>query len=86
MKKLISLITIITMFNFAYSQLSIIDTKCIWVVRESMISKTEIDSALIYAYESGFDIVFLQVRGRGDAFYNSSIVPKNSNIELGVIH
>ena len=60
--------------NFAYSQLSNIDKKCLWVVRESMISKSEIDSALLYAFKVGFDIVFLQVRGRGDAFFNSKIV------------
>ena len=45
-----------------------------------MINKESIDSALLFASKSGFDKVFLQVRGRGDAFYDSDIVNKNINI------
>ena len=54
--------------------------KCIWIVRHSLYSKEDIDSALIYAYNSGYDKLFVQVRGRGDAFYNSKYVKKNGNI------
>ena len=48
-----------------------------------MKNKFEIDSALNYAHEAGFDIVFVQVRGRGDAFYESNIVSKHPDIEDG---
>ena len=67
--------------DFAFSQLSTIDTKCLWIVRDSMKSKAEIDSAMIHAYKAGYDVVFLQVRGRGDAFYDSKIVSKNDLID-----
>ena len=65
-----------------YSQLSSLDTKCLWVVRESMMNKTEIDSALIHANEAGYDIVFLQVRGRGDSFYHSKLVKNHPRIQI----
>ena len=46
-----------------------------------MISKKSIEAALLFASDSGFDKVFLQVRGRGDAFYNSEIIKKNTAID-----
>ena len=63
------------------AQLSDLKTRCLWVVRESMYSESSIDSALVYAYQSNYDIVFIQVRGRGYAFYDSNIVPKHPNID-----
>ena len=56
------------------------DIKGLWIVRESMTSAREIDKALLFAAESGFNHVFVQVRGRGDAYYNSLIVPKSERI------
>ncbi|MBC8174655.1 MAG: family 10 glycosylhydrolase [Candidatus Marinimicrobia bacterium] len=50
--------------------------RSIWIVRSSMISEEEIDKALIFAKKNQFNHVFVQVRGRGDAFYKSSIVPR----------
>ncbi|MBT5078138.1 MAG: hypothetical protein HOM61_04440, partial [Candidatus Marinimicrobia bacterium] len=41
--------------DFAFSQLSTIDTKCLWIVRDSMKNKEEVDSALVHAYEAGYD-------------------------------
>ena len=38
---------------------------------------------MVYAYQSNYDIVFVQVRGRGYAFYDSNIVPKHPKIEPG---
>ena len=49
--------------DFTFSQLSTIDTKCLWIVRDSMTKKEDIDSAMVHAYQSGYDIVFVQVRG-----------------------
>ena len=71
----------IFLINPIYSQINQIDTKCLLISRENMINKKPIESALLFAYESDFDKVFLQIRGRGDAFYNSDIVEKNINIE-----
>ena len=66
--------------QFSFAQLSDLDTRCLWIVRESMYNEKMINSALVYAYQSGYNIVFIQVRGRGYAFYNSDIVPKHPKI------
>ncbi|MFQ6673796.1 MAG: glycoside hydrolase family 10 protein [Fidelibacterota bacterium] len=50
--------------------------RALWVVRGSMTSPAEIDRSLRFAKENGFNHLFVQVRGRGDAFYNSQVVPK----------
>ena len=68
------------LLQFSFSQLSGLDTRCLWIVRESMYNEKMINSALVYAYQSGYNIVFIQVRGRGYAFYNSEIVPKHPKI------
>ena len=67
--------------QFVIAQLAPLKTRCLWIVRESMYTKSTIDSALIYAYQSNYDIVFVQVRGRGYAFYDSNIVPKHPKID-----
>ena len=53
--------------------------RCIWIKADSMAKRESIHNALTFAYEYGFDKVFLQVRSRGDSYYNSNIVPKNNN-------
>ena len=68
------------LLQFTFAQLSDLDTRCLWIVRESMYNEKMINSALVYAYQSGYNIVFIQVRGRGYAFYNSDIVPKHPKI------
>ena len=68
------------LLQFSFAQLSELDTRCLWIVRESMYNEKMINSALVYAYQSGYNIVFIQVRGRGYAFYNSDIVPKHPKI------
>tara|TARA_Y100000590_G_scaffold86892_2_gene97272 strand:- start:1054 stop:2205 length:1152 start_codon:yes stop_codon:yes gene_type:complete len=70
------------LFNqFAWSQLSSLEKRCLWVVRESMYNKNTINAAMEHAYYSDYDIVFVQVRGRGYALYDSNIVPKNPKID-----
>ena len=66
--------------KFSFAQLSDLDTRCLWIVRDSMYSEKMINSALIYAYKAGYNIVFVQVRGRGYAYYNSEIVPKHPKV------
>ena len=66
--------------NLSFSQLKELETNCLWIVRESMYNKTMISNAINYADSVGFDIVFIQVRGRGHSFYNSDIVPKHPKI------
>ncbi len=71
----------ILLINFIFPQIDQIKHKCIWISRDDLMSKESIESALLFANEVGFDKVFLQVRGRGDAFYNSEIVVKNNMLD-----
>jgi len=77
------IITALVCFSnqFILAQFSDLETRCLWIVRGSMYTKSTIDSALVYAYQSNYDIVFVQVRGRGYAFYDSEIVPKHPKID-----
>jgi len=63
-----------------FTQFVELESRGLWIVRESMVTTEKIDSALMYAYKSDYDKVFVQVRGRGDAFYNSKIVAKHQSI------
>jgi len=58
-----------------------LEKRCLWIVRESMYNKSTINDAMEHAYYSGYDIVFVQVRGRGYALYDSNIVPKNPQVD-----
>jgi len=68
------------LIQFSFAQLSNLQTRCLWIVRKSMLNESMIDSALMYAFQSGYDVVFIQVRGRGYSFYDSKIVPKHPEI------
>lgn len=55
--------------------------KAIWVVRDILKSKIEIDRMLAFCDQNGITDVFLQVRGRGDAYYNSDFVVKAEGLD-----
>tara|TARA_S200000501_G_scaffold295156_1_gene281062 strand:+ start:732 stop:1757 length:1026 start_codon:yes stop_codon:yes gene_type:complete len=46
-----------------------------------MVSKKSIDEMIQFAVLNRFNNIVIQVRGRGDAFYNSKFVPKSSLIK-----
>ena len=48
----------------------------VWIVRHNMASEKSIDKLIKIAEEMQFTDLFVQIRGRGDAYYNSSIEPK----------
>ncbi len=54
--------------------------RAVWVVRDALKTPQSIDTMLSLVREAHFTDVFLQVRGRGDAYYNSRIVPKAEGI------
>lgn len=47
----------------------------IWVVRHNLLSPSGIDSVYAFAERHGFTDLFLQVRGRGDAYFRSELEP-----------
>jgi|TARA_B100001105_G_scaffold98250_1_gene78363 uncharacterized lipoprotein YddW (UPF0748 family) len=49
----------------------------LWVVRNTLTSKKNIDRMLQFATLNRFNNILVQVRGRGDAYYKSNIVPKS---------
>lgn len=53
----------------------------LWIVRDQLYSKEKIDAFLDFATQNGFYDLFVQIRGRGDAFYRSAIVVNNENID-----
>jgi len=50
--------------------------RALWVLRNTLVSREHIDRMLRQAERAGFNVLFVQVRGRGDAFYLSSIEPR----------
>ncbi|PYQ07093.1 MAG: hypothetical protein DMF82_04580 [Acidobacteria bacterium] len=49
----------------------------LWVVRTALVSPASIDQVVDDAQRAGFNALFVQVRGRGDAFYRSDLVPRS---------
>lgn len=50
--------------------------RALWVLRNTLVSREGIDRMLRQADRAGFNVLFVQVRGRGDAFYASSLEPR----------
>lgn len=55
----------------------------IWVVRHSITSQHKINKLVEFARVNGYTDLFVQVRGRGDAYYNSRIVPRSTLLAPG---
>jgi uncharacterized lipoprotein YddW (UPF0748 family) len=49
----------------------------LWVVRTALVSPQAVDRVVEEAKLGGFNALFVQVRGRGDAFYDSSLVTRS---------
>lgn len=47
----------------------------LWVVRDSITTPESVQRVVAFAAEHGFNTLFVQVRGRGDAYYRSYFVP-----------
>ena len=58
-----------------------VNDKYFWVNRESLLDSTKIDSVVLFAEENNLNKIFFQIRGRGDALYDSQIVPKYEKID-----
>lgn len=55
----------------------------IWVVRHSITTPQKVRKLVKFASANGYTDLFIQVRGRGDAYYNSRIVPRSSLLPRG---
>lgn len=52
------------------------EVRAMWVVRDAMTSPQKIRNAVLLAKKYRFNTLFVQVRGRGDAFYESPFEPR----------
>ncbi len=52
------------------------EQRCLWVVRSNITSTEAIDGLIRFAKLNNFNNLIVQVRGRGDAYYNSDLVAK----------
>ena len=52
----------------------------VWIVRHVLTSPDSIQRAVQNARNAGFNALFVQVRGRGDAYYRSRLVPPAENL------
>ncbi|MCF7824246.1 MAG: family 10 glycosylhydrolase [Candidatus Marinimicrobia bacterium] len=50
----------------------------IWVVRHSITSPQKVQRLVTFASANGYTDLFVQVRGRADAYYNSEFVPRSN--------
>jgi uncharacterized lipoprotein YddW (UPF0748 family) len=60
---------------------SVPELRGLWVVRTALVSPEAVDRVVDDAAEAGFNALFVQVRGRGDAFYDSAIAPRSVLLE-----
>jgi len=49
----------------------------LWVVRTGLVSPAAVDQVVEQAAAGGINALFVQVRGRGDAFYRSRLAPRS---------
>lgn len=54
------------------------EVRGLWVLRTSLVSPAAIDKLVDAAEASGINALFVQVRGRGDAYYRSAIEPRGA--------
>lgn len=57
--------------------------RAIWVVRHDLTTSDRVTEVVTHAQEAGLNALFVQVRGRGDAYYSSDFVPPGEGIETG---
>ena len=57
------------------------DVRGLWVHRASIGSPRDIDAAVDLAKAGGFNALFVQVRGRGEALYRSAIEPRAAELD-----
>ena len=57
--------------------------RAVWIVRTDLADPKRLAAAIDWAADTGFTDLFLQVRGRGDAFYGSTVVPRAESLPPG---
>jgi uncharacterized lipoprotein YddW (UPF0748 family) len=63
------------------SEPPVTETRALWVLRTSLTSPESIATLVRTAREHGFNTLLVQVRGRGDAYFNGGIEPRASDLQ-----
>lgn len=66
--------------NAAPSPAAIEDVRALWVTRATLNSPTSVTRMVAAARAGGFNTLLVQVRGRGDAYYSSSLEPRAAEL------
>lgn len=56
------------------------EVRALWVLRSSLTSPASITSLVRTAHDQGFNTLLVQVRGRADAYYRSSLEPRAADL------
>lgn len=56
------------------------EVRALWVTRSSLTSAATITSLVTTAQQQGFNTLLVQVRGRGDAYYTSTLEPRAADL------
>lgn len=60
------------------------EVRAAWVVRDALESREDVDRAVDYAVRARFHLLFVQVRGRADAYYRSTLEPEGLTLRRPV--
>jgi uncharacterized lipoprotein YddW (UPF0748 family) len=77
----LALLAALTPLSAAAGALPAGELRGLWVVRTALVSPREVDKVVDEAAEAGMNALFVQVRGRGDAFYKSALAPRSVLLE-----
>jgi uncharacterized lipoprotein YddW (UPF0748 family) len=62
-------------FTWSAAPDSAVEVRGLWVVRDALTSEQEVRDVVAAACDNGFNALFVQVRGRGETYYRSTIDP-----------
>jgi uncharacterized lipoprotein YddW (UPF0748 family) len=57
------------------------EMRALWVLRTSLTSPASLDALVKQAKDTGFNTLFVQVRGRGDAYYRGGLEPVSPDLQ-----
>lgn len=60
------------------------EIRALWVVRDALTTPESISRMVDFAVQTRFHVIFVQVRGRGDAWYRSTLEPKASALSAPI--
>jgi uncharacterized lipoprotein YddW (UPF0748 family) len=58
-----------------------VKSNALWIKSNSILDTTSIDSLVNFSVENKINKLFVQIRSRGDALYNSKLVPKHERLD-----